>query len=274
MKKVCLIVTIALLFALVFTQKQIVRAQNDNAERHRNVRNPKTTVIIDYVDSFEHHKPGHDRGKPDDGEEPPPPDPDVHDPGEHFELIGGKWADSDEAGVVDPSLTFIVDLRGFPDGSKAAIQNAFGAWEAETDGDLVLPLVFEDVTVVFGDDINTYSLRNMGGGGVLAATYITWDDADDDGDINDGEEFLEMDVIHNFTVKWGTDLFTPRGKWWDVQNVAVHEVGHVFGLGHPGNGEQDKVQTMYASAPPRETSKRTLESDGDIPGINSTFLGY
>ncbi len=127
----------------------------------------------------------------------------------------------------------------------------------------------------FGNGVSTYTMRNLGGGGVLAATFITWDDENDDSEINNGELFLEMDVIHNSTVKWGTDASTPRGKWWDVQNVATHELGHVFGLAHPGNAhEEDKVQTMFASAPSKETSKQTLHEDGDIPGIQSVDLGY
>ena len=130
------------------------------------------------------------------------------------------------------------------------------------------------MSVVFGDGVNTYSMRNLGGR-VLAATFITWDDANDDGKINNGESFLEMDVVNNFTVSWGTDTSVPKGKWWDVRNVATHENGHVFGLGHPGDAhEDDKPQTMYASAPAKETSKRSLEANGDIPGIRSAFLGY
>ena len=110
----------------------------------------------------------------------------------------------------------------------------------------------------------------------MASTFITWDEANDDGKINNGESFLEMDVVHNFTVKWDTDESTdPKGKYWDVQNVATHENGHVFGLAHPGDAhDEDKVQTMFASASPKETSKRTLEANGDIPGIQSGGLGY
>ncbi len=137
-----------------------------------------------------------------------------------------------------------------------------------------MAITFGNANVSFDDGVNTYSMRNLGGGGVLAATFITWNDADNNSEINDGERFLEMDVVHNSTVQWGIDESNPRGRWWDVQNVATHELGHVFGLAHPGNAhEDDKDQTMFASAPPKETSKRSLEN-GDFLGINSSFLGY
>ena len=189
------------------------------------------------------------------------------------------WTDADPTTAdVDPKLAFVIDLRGFPAGSGQAILNAFAAWEAETPGDLFdeAGSSFANANVVIGDGVNTYSMRNLGGR-ALAATFITWDDANNNDKIDTGETFLEMDVVHNFTVTWATDetAANTKGKWWDVQNVAAHEDGHVFGLGHPGDAhEEDKGQTMYASAPPKETSKRTLEADGDIPGIRSGFLGY
>jgi hypothetical protein len=31
---------------------------------------------------------------------------------------------------------------------------------------------------------------------------------------------------------------------------------------------------MYASVAAKDTSKRSLEADGDIPGIQDPFLGY
>ena len=159
-------------------------------------------------------------------------------------------------------------------GEKEHHQQASGAFEDGYCFEFVGGLCFTDVTVEFGDGDSTYTMRNLGGGGVLAATFISWDDINDDSLINNAEPFIEMDVIHNFTVKWDIDKFNPRGKWFDVQNVATHEIGHVFGLGHPGNAhEADKIQTMFASAPSKETSKRDLEA-GDISGIQSDFLGY
>jgi hypothetical protein len=48
----------------------------------------------------------------------------------------------------------------------------------------------------------------------------------------------------------------------DVQNTATHEFGHFLGLAHP----PVEAATMYAYAPPGQTSKRILNQD-DINGI-------
>jgi len=254
-------------FSLLFFLSIVVLAQSDNRVtkgQPRILRNPKWTVIIDYVDSFDEHKPRH---RP--REEPPPPEEDTTHTEGHFELLGGVWDAS------DLPLDFTVDLRGFPADSDLAIWNAFAAWDDATSDQLVGVITSGNADVLFDDGLNTYSIRNLGGGGVLAATFITWDDANDNNEIDNSEEFLEVDVIHNSTVQWGIAGSNPKGRWWDVQNVAAHEWGHVFGLAHTGDAhEADKDQTMFASAPPKETRKQTLEADGDIPGIQSDFLGY
>ncbi len=87
-------------------------------------RNPKTTVIIDYVESFDGHKPGHGGGGR--GGECTPNTLHAGNQIGHYELIGGVWADAD-AGTpeVDPQLDFVVDLRAFPPGSQTAIEAAF-----------------------------------------------------------------------------------------------------------------------------------------------------
>ncbi len=241
--------------------------------------NPKTTAIIDYVSPTfggpQHPGP---HGGPGEGEEEPP-----H--GDHFTFLGGVWADADGTTTeVDPRLAFQIDLRGFPVGSGPAILAAFAAWEDVTKGDLLADSSFNDVVVKFGDGINTYSMRNLGGR-VLAATFITFDDVNDNDDLDTGDVFLEMDVVFNFTVKWAIDpdgegplTADANGKWFDVQNVAAHEDGHVFGMGHVGKGihtlEADEEQTMHVTAAPKETKQRSLEPDGDIPGAQDPFLGY
>ncbi|MBI4661780.1 MAG: matrixin family metalloprotease [Verrucomicrobia bacterium] len=258
------------LAALALACAASIQAQNQ-AARGKPI-NPKSTVIIDYEDGVQ--EKSDQRAKSSGASTASAPD---HSAG-HFELWGGKWADSiADNGAVDPNLHFVVDLRGFPAGSDQAILAAFAAWEVVTQGALI------DGNSSFGpvaadprwDGINSYSMRNLGKSTILAATFMIWDDADNNGAINNGETFLEVDVIHNSTVKWGTSSYKPSGtNWQDVQNVATHEIGHVFGLAHPSGHPEDAEQTMYASSAPRETKKRTLEANGDIPGIQSSFLGY
>lgn len=239
----------------------------DKSDTHS--RNPKTTVIVDYVGDYDAR--GGIPGPPGGPDDPEPPDT-THQNG-HYELIGGVWVDGDNStAVVDPLLTFIVDIRGFPVGSGNAIIDSFDAWEINTKGQLVQSLVFADANVVLGDGVNTYSMRNLGGGGVLAATFFTWDDANNNNDIDSGEQYLEVDVVHNSTVKWAIAENGGKGKWFDVPNVATHEIGHVYGLGHSGSAhELDFLQTMFASAPPKETEKRSPEPTGDTLGVQSMY---
>ena len=47
---------------------------------------------------------------------------------------------------------------------------------------------------------------------------------------------------------------------FDLQNTLTHEIGHFIGMGHPPIGTR-LTSTMYPSAPPNETEKRSLEQD-------------
>ena len=240
--------------------------------------NPKTTVIIDYV-SPEFGGPRHPgpHGNGEDEEDPP------H--GAHFTHLGPTWADNDGTSAeVDPELDFKIDLRGFPTGSSTSLEAAFASWENVTKGDLLDTLTYEDLVIAFGDGTNTYSMRNLGGR-VLAATFITYNDVNDNGERDTGDLFLEMDVIFNRTVKWAIDpdgegplTAAVNGKWFDVETVAAHEHGHVIGMGHVGRGihtlDRDKEQTMYVSTAPKETKQVSLEADGDVLGAQDPFLGY
>jgi hypothetical protein len=53
----------------------------------------------------------------------------------------------------------------------------------------------------------------------------------------------------------------------DLQNVVTHEAGHYFGLAHTN---ATPFATMWASAPPGETEKRTLDLD-DIRGFCEVY---
>lgn len=57
-----------------------------------------------------------------------------------------------------------------------------------------------------------------------------------------------------------------KKPWIEVENTAVHEIGHLLGLGHSHHSEA----TMYPSQSAKELSKRILHTD-DIDGIMALY---
>ena len=56
----------------------------------------------------------------------------------------------------------------------------------------------------------------------------------------DGEtgELLEADIFFNSAFGWSVAQAGERGRW-DVETIAVHEIGHLNGLGHSAIGETE-----------------------------------
>lgn len=142
--------------------------------------------------------------------------------------------------------------------TAGAMTAAFNAWtgvpniSVATDGTAIKPTANRSYDLMFG--------RTSGNS--LAVTY-TWRWSDG---------YVESDVIFNNAVPWfhaagegdGCLEDTPR---YDVQNIAAHEFGHVFGLGHPSGA---RFETMYAYGYTGETLKRSPES-GDVAGIAAIY---
>jgi uncharacterized protein (TIGR03382 family) len=61
----------------------------------------------------------------------------------------------------------------------------------------------------------------------------------------------------------------PNNQTIDLLNTLTHEAGHFLGMDH----SSDKAATMYAHAPPEETTKRSLEQD-DIDGACALYKGF
>ena len=139
-----------------------------------------------------------------------------------------------------------------------ALQASFNAWQGGP------PItVATNGTVTKATANHSYDLMwGRAGGGTIAVTY-TWE-------WSNGE--IESDVVFNSRLPWFTasaegDGCVETQARYDVRNIATHEFGHVYGLGHPGN---DRFETMYAFGFTGETLKWSPEN-GDDAGMADIY---
>ena len=108
---------------------------------------------------------------------------------------------------------------------------------------------------------------------VLASTSYLIDEVSGD--------LVETDIFFNSAFPWSVSASGERGRW-DLESIAVHEIGHLSGLGHSAIGETEMVAsggrrvlstgaTMFPIAlGSGDTSGRELEPD-DIAGISDLY---
>ena len=105
-------------------------------------------------------------------------------------------------------------------------------------------------------------LFGRAGGNTIAVTY-TWR-------WSDGT--IESDTVFNNRLPWALINATADGcneavAAYDVANIATHEFGHTYGLGHAAD---DRFETMYPYGYTGETLKRS-PADGDKAGISAVY---
>lgn len=82
---------------------------------------------------------------------------------------------------------------------------------------------------------------------------------------------LDSDIEFNDDQPWTTSWSAAyQGDYFIVENVAAHEFGHLFGLGHPATTPANECLTMYPYMVKGDLSKTTL-GDGDILGIRAIY---
>jgi len=143
-----------------------------------------------------------------------------------------------------------------------ALQASFDAWRSveanapritvATDGTLTRQTANHRYDLVWG----------RAGGSSIAVTYTwLW---------SNGE--IESDTVFNNRLAWFTASSIGDGcdesqAKYDVRNIATHEFGHTYGLGHAANG---RFETMYPYGFTGETLKWTPEI-GDDAGMNAVY---
>jgi hypothetical protein len=107
---------------------------------------------------------------------------------------------------------------------------------------------------------------------VLGSTSFTVDEV--------SGEIVEADIFLNSTFSWSTAAEGESGRY-DVESIALHEIGHLHGLGHSALGETDlqsggrrvlsSEAVMFPIAfSPGSVAQRTLYAD-DIAGMSDLY---
>ena len=156
---------------------------------------------------------------------------------------------------------------------QASLARAFATWEAVPTATIGFEFVGftsaqpheDDGLSVFGFLDQPDMERVLG-----ATTFVV--------DIITGE-IVESDVFFNSTFAWSTTGASDR---FDLQSVAVHEIGHFIGLGHSAIGETERrpdgTRRVLASAAVMfpislgrgSTGDRELQPD-DIAGVSDLY---
>lgn len=163
----------------------------------------------------------------------------------------------------------------YPDraAAEADVRAAFMAWEEVPCSDLELPLaaVISGLKAGYdpdGENRNVVVQLPVGwpyDEGAIAVTTSAYDTRTGvvvDADVEINAEHFEFTRVD--------DSCDPNAGTMDLRNALTHEVGHVIGLEHPPNSPRYAETTMFASAPPCERKKQTLEKD-DVDGICSIY---
>jgi len=157
---------------------------------------------------------------------------------------------------------------------QAAVTRAFSTWHAVENIQISSTFVgFVQAPPFVDDGANVIGyLSRPGQDRTLAATTFTVDETDG--------RILESDIFFNTIFPWSTAEAGGTDRY-DVESIALHEIGHLLGLSHSALGETELIgggrrviaaeAVMFPIAFTRgNIADRSLKAD-DIAGISDIY---
>ena len=167
-------------------------------------------------------------------------------------------------------VDFVVNPSPFEDEGSVVNAMATGAekWDNETRTKLFGSYSVDysadwDDTPTTRDGVNEMSFEELPNANTIAIT-VTWGYFSGS---RHSREIIEFDILYNLQYQWGDAEMDPTVM--DIENIAVHEIGHGLGLGDLYNGTCAQ-ETMYGYSSNGETEKRSLNG-GDLRGIQKLY---
>jgi Matrixin/Carboxypeptidase regulatory-like domain len=156
---------------------------------------------------------------------------------------------------------------------RQAVATALTTWSAVPDVAISSQFVgFTGANPLSGDGMTVIGFQNRPDlDRVLGSTTFTVDTVTG--------EVLESDIFLNSIFSWSIASGGEAGRQ-DVESIALHELGHLLGLGHSALGETELFgggrrvlgaeSVMFPIAFPAGTLNRTLRAD-DVAGLSDVY---